>query len=312
MSKSAPPPPGIYVPAVVFLNENDELDIPTIRAHILRLAKGGVTGILVQGSNGEAQHLSHAERSLALRTTRETLDANGFKDTIVIAGTGAQSTRETIELCREAKEAGASHALVLSPSTWLPHMTKENIIRFHRAVADSSPIPTMIYNFPVVTAGIDLDSDTIATLAKHPNIVGTKLSCGNVGKLHRLTSTLPASEFAVFPGTSEVFVPSLLVGGAGVIGASVNLLPKVHSRLYQLWKEGNTEEALKIQALLVHGDWIVKQIGGIGGLKAIITKEFGYGSGRVRGPLVPVTQEKVDALAQTKLAELLAMEKDNI
>ncbi|KAI5116558.1 hypothetical protein M0805_000469 [Coniferiporia weirii] len=308
-SRSIPPPPGVYVPAVLFFDENDDLDIPFIKTHVLRLAEGGVTGILVQGSNGEAQHLSHAERSLALRTTRETLDANGFTNVIVIAGTGAQSTRETIQLCREAKEAGASYALVLTPSTWPPQMTKENIILFHRTVADGSPIPTMIYNFPVVTAGLDLDSDILTTLAAHPNIVGTKLSCGNVGKLHRLTSTLPASEFAVFPGTSDVFVPSLLVGGAGIIGASVNILPKVHAKLFQLWKEGKTDEAMKIQALLVHGDWAVKKIGGIGGLKAIITKEFGYGSGRVRGPLVPVAKEKVDALEQTKLVELLTMEK---
>ncbi|EJD06816.1 dihydrodipicolinate synthetase [Fomitiporia mediterranea MF3/22] len=309
MSKATPPPPGIYVPAVVFFTENDELDIPSIKSHVLRLAKGGVTGILVQGSNGEAQHLSHEERILAIRTTRETLNENGFTSVLVIAGTGAQSTRETIQLCKEAHEAGASHALVLTPSTWLPQMTKENIILFHRTVADGSPIPTMIYNFPVVTAGIDLDSDTLTTLAAHPNIVGTKLSCGNVGKLTRLTSTFPASEFAVFPGTSDVFVPSLLVGGAGVIGASVNILPKVHAEVYRLWKEGKTDEALKLQYLLAHGDWAVKRIGGIAGLKAIIVKEFGYGSGRVRGPLVPVSAEKVDALQQTKLPELFALEK---
>ena len=88
----------------------------------------------MQGSNGEAQHLSHAERTLALKTTRETLDTNGFTDVLVIAGTGAQSTRETIQLCVEAKEAGATHALVLTPSTWLPQMTKEAIILFHQTV----------------------------------------------------------------------------------------------------------------------------------------------------------------------------------
>ncbi|KAL5525914.1 hypothetical protein ACEPAG_7252 [Sanghuangporus baumii] len=309
MSRASPPPPGIYVPAVVFFDENDELDIPSIKSHVLRLAKGGVTGILVQGSNGEAQHLSHDERTLALRTTRETLDENGFKDVLVIAGTGTQSTRETIQLCREARDAGASHALVLTPSTWLPQMTKENIKLFHRTVADGSPIPTMIYNFPVVTAGIDLDSDTIAELAAHPNIVGTKLSCGNVGKLHRLTSMFHASEFAVFPGTSEVFVPSLLVGGAGVIGASVNILPKVHTEVARLWKERKMEEALQLQSLLTHGDWAVKRLGGIAGLKAIIVKEFGYGSGRVRGPLVPISAEKVDSIDETKLAALLKLEK---
>ncbi|EJD06802.1 aldolase [Fomitiporia mediterranea MF3/22] len=167
----------------------------------------------------------------------------------------------------------------------------------------------MIYNFSVVTAGIDLDSDTLTTLAAHPNIVGTKLSCGNVGKLTHLTSSFRKSEFAVFPGTSDVFVPSLLVGGAGVIGASVNILPKVHAEVYRLWREGKTDEALKLQYLLAHGDWAVKRIGGIAALKAIIVKEFGCGSGRVRGPLVPVSAEKVDALQQTRLPELLALEK---
>lgn len=167
----------------------------------------------------------------------------------------------------------------------------------------------MIYNFPVVTAGIDLDSDTLTTLAAHPNIVGTKLSCGNVGKLHRLTSTFHTSEFAVFPGASDVLVPSLFVGGAGVIGASVNLFPKVHAQICRLWKEGKTEEVLQLQSLIVHGDWLVKRIGGIAGLKAIIVKEFGYGSGRVRGPLVPVPKEKVDALEGTKLSALLEIEK---
>ena len=100
----------------------------------------------------------------------------------------------------------------------------------------------MIYNFPTVTAGIDIDSDTLSILAAHPNIVGTKLSCCNIGKLHRLTSTFPSSsetqkEFIVFPGASDVMIPALLVGGAGVIGASVNAFPKVHRRLYDLWKE---------------------------------------------------------------------------
>lgn len=100
-----------------------------------------MTGILVQGSNGEAQHLSHDERKLAIATTRQTLDENGFKHVIVIAGTGGQSTRETKKLNADAKEAGATYALVLTPSVWPPQMTKPNIIRFHREV---SLLPTQL------------------------------------------------------------------------------------------------------------------------------------------------------------------------
>jgi dihydrodipicolinate synthase/N-acetylneuraminate lyase len=127
------PPPGIYVPAVVFFKD-DELDTQAVQSHVLRLARGGVTGILVQGSNGEAQHLSHEERFLAIKTTRDTLNQNGFEKTVVMAGTGASSTRETKLLNVEAKEAGADFVLVLTPGVWPPQMSRENIIRFHREV----------------------------------------------------------------------------------------------------------------------------------------------------------------------------------
>jgi dihydrodipicolinate synthase/N-acetylneuraminate lyase len=77
---------------------------------------------------------SHEERKKAIELTRKTLDENGFQNVVVIAGTGAQSARETKKLCADAKEAGASHVLVLTPSTWPPQMSVENILRFHREV----------------------------------------------------------------------------------------------------------------------------------------------------------------------------------
>ncbi|KAF7424763.1 hypothetical protein PC9H_010074 [Pleurotus ostreatus] len=303
------PPQGFYVPAVLFFDEAEEFDFASIKAHILRLAEGGVTGILVQGSNGEAQHLSHEERKEAIRFTRETLDSNGFQNVLVIAGTGAQSTRETKKLCVDAKEAGATHVLVLTPSTWPPQMSPENILRFHREVADASPIPTMVYNFPVVTAGQDLDSDIIATLAQHPNIVGTKLSCGNIGKLHRLASTFPASEFAVFAGRSDLFLQGLMSRSAGTIAASVNLFPKVHREIYKLFREGRIAEAMELQAQLGHADWAVGRIGGIGGIKAIAQKHFGYGGKWVRGPLKHVEYDALTGKHVQKIEEMIKLEK---
>jgi 4-hydroxy-2-oxoglutarate aldolase len=99
-----------------------------------------MTGILVQGSNGEAQHLSHAERARAIVLTRRVLDENGFKHTLVIAGTGAQTVRETRQLNAEAAEAGATYALVLTPSTWYAKMTKDIILKFHRDVRAPSRV----------------------------------------------------------------------------------------------------------------------------------------------------------------------------
>jgi len=166
----------------------------------------------------------------------------------------------------------------------------------------------MIYNFPTVTAGQDLDSDLIAELGKHPNIVGTKLSCANIGKLHRLVTTYSSSEFAVFPGRSDVFLAGLLHGSTGSIAALVNLAPKVHRKVYNLFKEGKIEEAMNLQRLLAHGDWAIGKVGGIGGLKGYVVRYFGYGEGYVRNPLSPASHEKLDG-EEHRLKELIDLER---
>jgi dihydrodipicolinate synthase/N-acetylneuraminate lyase len=168
----------------------------------------------------------------------------------------------------------------------------------------------MIYNFPTVTAGQDLDSEIIGKLAIHPNIVGTKLSCGNIGKTHRLTSSFTPSEFAVYAGRSDTYLFGLLAGSAGAIAALVNLVPKLHAKLYELFREKNIKEAMELQAKLGHGDWAASKVGGIGGLKAVITANFGYGNPNVRGPLKPVNIDnfKGNEYYETLLA-LIVMEK---
>jgi 4-hydroxy-2-oxoglutarate aldolase len=168
----------------------------------------------------------------------------------------------------------------------------------------------MVYNFPTVTAGIDLDSDIIAALAQHPNIVGTKLSCGNIGKLHRLTTTFPPSSFSVFPGQSAVFLQALISGGAGAIAALPNIVPKLHMKLYRLWEEGKIAGAMELQGKLGHADWIVSKLGGLGGIKAVVSSRFGYGEAWVRGPLPSGDIQKLQGDDLAKLDELIKMEND--
>src|SRR5205814_329316 len=106
--------PGVYVPTVCFFDEiTEDLDIPTIKKHAVRMAKAGVAGIATQGSNGEAVNLSHAERRLVTAATREALDNAGYHDMPIIVGCGAQSTRETLELCHDAFLSGGDYVLVL-------------------------------------------------------------------------------------------------------------------------------------------------------------------------------------------------------
>ena len=166
----------------------------------------------------------------------------------------------------------------------------------------------MIYNFPVVTAGINLDSDIIAALGEHPNIVGTKLSCADVGKLNRLTSKLSPSKFAAFPGSSSVFLQGLVVGSAGIIGALPNVVPRAHVKLFKLWKAGNLAEAQKLQAQLANADWELQKLGSIAGIKAVVSKNFGYGNTRVRGPLTPRDLDAESPDATTHLRSLIELE----
>jgi len=177
----------------------------------------------------------------------------------------------------------------------------------------------MIYNFPTVTAGQNLTSDIIGELAKHPNIVGTKLSCGDIGKLTRLTSTYGSGtlgaqqygEFATFPGKSDVLLPGLLMKSHGLIGALVNIAPKAHVKLLQLFEEGNFTEGVKLQQLLSSGDASISGIGGIGGmLKLAIAENFGYGAGTVRGPLINGSTSKlVDSEAARWIKKCVELEK---
>lgn len=112
------PPRGVYAPVVAFFAEDESLDLDALKQHITRLGSSGATGLVLQGSNGEAPHLSHDERTSIISAVRDTLKEIGREDMAIIAGCGAQSTRETIQLCKEARDAGAGWALVLSPSYW--------------------------------------------------------------------------------------------------------------------------------------------------------------------------------------------------
>lgn len=291
--QSKPLRPGIYVPTVTFFHETTEdLDLDAIGAHAVRLAQAGVAGIATQGSNGEAVHLSHTERKTVTATTRAALDRAGFRSLPIIVGCGAESVRETIQLCHEASAAGGDYALVLPPSYYKSLHASDTVVDFFTTVANASPIPILLYNYPAVVAGLDLDSDTIAALAKHPNIVGCKLTCGNTGKLARIaaaTSALspdnPNSEtgFMCMGGSADFTLQTLVVGGSGVICGVGNICPKACVQLFDLYTQGHLAKAKAVQAVVARGDGAAIK-GGIVGTKSALQTYCGYG-GVARRPL---------------------------
>ncbi|KAJ4293813.1 hypothetical protein N0V88_005326 [Collariella sp. IMI 366227] len=288
--------PGVYVPTMCFFDAvTEDIDTSTIARHAIRLARAGVTGLATQGSNGEAVHLSHSERQLVTSTTRKALNDAGFAHMPIIVGCGAQSTRETISLCRGAWEAGGDYALVLPPSYYAPLFASqsETILSFFTAVADASPIPLIIYNFPGAVGGLDLSSDLIVRLAHHPNIVGVKLTCGNTGKLNRVVAATRkmagpafnpnAPDFLVLAGSADFTIQSLAAGGHGILAGLANIAPKACIRTMELWQRGEREEAQDMQEVVAQGDWTAIQ-GGVVGVKSGLQGWMGYG-GDARSPL---------------------------
>ncbi|KAL2067326.1 hypothetical protein VTL71DRAFT_1750 [Oculimacula yallundae] len=315
---SRPLVPGVYVPTVCFFDPvTEDLDTATIGTHAVRLAKAGVTGLTTQGSNGEAVHLTHFERQTVTQTTRSALNAAGFSHLPVIVGCGTQSTRETIQYCREAYAAGGDYALVLPPSYYAPLFSPAaaSVIEFFNTVADKSPIPLIIYNYPGAVSGMDLSSDIIIQLSAHPNIVGVKLTCGNTGKLNRIVAATKSSKpqslnstppFLVLGGSADFTLQSLIGGGHGILAGLANISPKACLELVRLYREGRLDEAQKMQEVVARGDWAAIQ-GGIVSTKAGMESWLGYG-GYARSPLPHPTSDE-SAKWKEGFRELVALEK---
>lgn len=303
--------PGIYVPTVAFFDsETDELDSKTVAKHAVQLAKSGVTGLAVQGSNGEAVHLTFEERARVTSTTRSALDGAGFDKMPLIVGCGAQSTFEAISLCKQAASAGGDFALVLPPSYYSALFEKDTVTSFFNEVADKSPIPIIIYNYPGATSGLDLNSDTLIGLSKHSNIVGCKFTCGNTGKLGRVASAVKTSgaDFLCFAGSADFTLSSIAAGGAGVIGGLGNVTPRACVRLWQLGKDSKrAEEARELQGVVAEGDWVMIQTGVVG-VKAALRDAHGYG-GWARRPMPRPSDEKV-AWISSGMKSLVDVEKE--
>ncbi|KAI0012622.1 aldolase [Xylariaceae sp. FL0662B] len=259
---STPPPPGIYVPVPTFFVGKKAatydpvavpVDIDTQVAHSLYLAKAGIKGLVVLGSTGEAIHLTNKERFQVLSGVRQAFEKEGFKDYPIIAGTATQNVEETVEQLRSAKEAGAQWGLCLVPGYFAGASTQEGIIKWYTAVADRSPIPVMIYHYPAVSNNVKVVPSTYVALAQHPNIVGCKLSHGDVS-YHAQIALNPAidhSKFRTFTGLGQHLLPVVAVGAAGAIDGCAGFFPKTVVRLYDLSvKNQPTDDEVRKRRLL--------------------------------------------------------------
>ncbi|KAF3491073.1 uncharacterized protein GIQ15_00590 [Arthroderma uncinatum] len=238
------PPAGVWCPAVTFFDPtSDTLDLPSQKKYYSYLSRSGLAGLVILGTNAEAFLLTREERAELIAAAREAVGP----DYPLMAGCGGHSTRQVLQYIQDAVTAGANYVLVLPPAYFGKATTPTAVRSFFNDISGSSPLPVVIYNFPAVCNGVDLDSESIKAIARgNPNIVGVKLTCASVGKITRLAAELSPETFSVFGGQSDFLIGGLSVGSAGCIAAFANVFPKTISKVYELYKAGKVEEALQL------------------------------------------------------------------
>jgi 4-hydroxy-2-oxoglutarate aldolase len=271
--------------------DSGDVDYDAHARNLGRWKKDDLGGYLVLGSNSETAYLTEKEKLRLIELTVE----HAAQGRTVLAGTGLESTRETIRLTNLAASAGAHAALVLTPSFYGGQMGDEAQVRHFRAVADGSKIPVLIYNVPAYTHLV-ISADAVRTLAAHPNIIGMKDSSGDVPRMAALKATLPGA-FQFIVGTAGALYPALSLGVTAAVLAPANFAGSTLAKVQALHDAGKLAEARALYYALLPVNAAVTAQFGVPGLKCAAALA-GYEAGATRSPLLPVTDAVRDQIAR--------------
>jgi 4-hydroxy-2-oxoglutarate aldolase len=275
---------GIFPPLPTSFDDNGDLALEKMQQNLVHLSKFELSGFLILGSNGETVMLSHEEKIEVFEATRKAIPATK----LMLAGTGGQSTRETIELTRQAARIGADAAVVLNPFYYKGLMTSQALIKHYHSVGDQSDIPVIIYNMPANT-GLDMSAETILAISQHPNIIGLKDSGGNLTKMGEIIGKAKPG-FQVLAGSAGFLLPALCIGAVGGILASANIVPEKCIDIFKFYQNTNLDRARKLQLDIVGLNNLVTRDHGVPALKAAMELLGMYG-GPCREPILPLTVE---------------------
>jgi 4-hydroxy-2-oxoglutarate aldolase len=211
---------GIFPPITTPFYPDGNVYFKKLESNVERYSRTPVAGIVVLGSTGEAIMLSDQERHDVLKCAREAATPNK----VLIAGTGIESAIETLRLTEYAAELGYDVAMVRTPHYYKKQMQPANILAFYRTVADRSPLPVIIYNFPQAT-GYDIPAELVIELAEHPNLIGIKESSGDVEKVRNIVAaTRHIKRSAPVTETFDAVTPRMLAA-AGSSAEGGELVP---------------------------------------------------------------------------------------
>lgn len=285
---------GIFPALTTPFAGDGEVSLADLKHNIQRYNQTGVAGYVVLGSTGESVLIQSSEMDGILGAVKETAAAGK----ILIAGTGAESTSETIERTKRAAALGYHVALVKTPYYYKPAYKPDVLIAHYRRVADESPIPILLYSVPIFTH-LALEAATTIALAQHPNIIGIKDSSGNVQGISETIAGVPA-EFQVLVGAAATVYPCLAIGASGAILALASALPERCVALYELFNKGQFKQAAELQRVLLRASSAIVSELGIAGVKYAMDQR-GYRGGIPRLPLQPLSADE-----KSRLTTLLA------
>jgi 4-hydroxy-2-oxoglutarate aldolase len=213
---------GILPPITTPFYPDGNVYFKKLESNVERYSRTPMAGIVVLGSTGEAIMLSDQERRDVLKCAREATEPNK----VLIAGTGIESAVETLRLTEYAAELGYDVAMVRTPHFYKKQMQPANLLAFYRTVADRSPLPVIIYNFPQAT-GYDIPAELVIELAEHPNLIGIKESGGDVEKVRKMVvGTRHIKRSATVTETFDAVTPRMLAAGSiGANGDNGELVP---------------------------------------------------------------------------------------
>lgn len=234
---------GSLVAIATPMFEDGRLDFPAYRALIDWHIREGTRAIVAVGTTGESPTVDVSEHLELIRVTVE--EAKGRVP--VIAGTGANSTQEAIELTREAQKLGVAASLQVVPYYNKP--TQEGLYQHFKTIAEATDLPVILYNVPGRTVA-DLAHETTIRLAKIPNITGIKDATGNIERGAWLLREAPA-DFAVYSGDDGTAVALMLLGGHGNISVTANVVPGMMAKLCELAMAGDAKASAQLQLKLM-------------------------------------------------------------
>lgn len=284
---------GVYTALVTPFKSSGSLDLTAFDRLLDFQIEGEVSGVVINGTTGESPTLKEEEKKALILRAKKRLKKTNLQ---VIAGTGGNSTRETVEFSRWASDQGVDSLLIVTPYYNKP--TQAGLKQHYIAIAEKVRVPIILYNVPGRT-GVSLQVQTIIELAQHPRIIAIKEATGALALGADVLSNLPTQvRMNILSGDDPLWIPSLLTGTCGVISVASNLIPREMSSAFQAYLSQDLSSLLEFQRkywalfrdLFIESNPVP--------VKALLHK-MGLCSATVRTPLAPLSSANKRALETT-------------